>query len=225
MSSNLDPGGGGGGDDGGGDDGGGDDSDGDNGSGSGTAVAIVASALGISTAAVSDVAEFAQGLADAESPTEYIVEIVLTEFVGWVLGIAEAGFGLLLQSINIVAESLWESTVVPVRIAFRNFWGLIFGALESIRVTTEAGLSEAGLAAPVVALGGWVAVLLVTVILLSIVWALAETYLPTEAVVANVERIVVLALTPVRVASEFASGAAESVGRLVGRDGDGGDSN
>lgn len=184
--------------------------------------AIIASALAawleIETSTLRRLGDFLRRLSEAESFADLVINVVLTSFVGWILRIAEVIFNRLIESIELIAQALWFSTVVPVRIAFRSFAGWVFDALEAVQLTVESGLASAGLGAPLVALGGWVVVLLIVVILGSIVWAFLETYLPVEAVVDTLERLLDSALVPVRVVAGFASGAAAALRGRIGGD-------
>lgn len=168
--------------------------------------------LGISGTAWAALLRFGDRLDSAESFRELVVEIILTEIVNGVLSLASYLFTETLFAIDVVSESFWASIVLPFGDLYRSFTGLVITPLEALRASVEAGVASTGLAAPFVALAGWVAVLVVAAVFLGVVWALAETYLPTEAITENAMRLLELALAPFRIVSRFVRGATGADG-------------
>ena len=179
--------------------------------GGGVTRSAVLSALGIGGGVWALIAEFGEELADAGSFRELVVEIILTQIVGGVLSLASYLFSETLFAIDLIAESFWASLVLPFRGLYRSFTQLLISPLEAIRASVEAGVASTGLAAPFVALAGWISVLLVAAIVLGIVWALAETYLPTEAITRNAARILDVALAPFRIVGRLVGSAVEGL--------------
>jgi len=178
---------------------------------------VIAAALGIPVSAVRNLADFAKRLDDAESFRELVVEIILTELVNGVLSLASYLFTETLFAIDVIAQSFWASLVAPFGELYRSATDASFGVLISIRLSVESAVASTGLAAPFVALTGWVAVLLVVAVIVGVGWALLETYLPTEAITENLERAVSLAFTPFETIGRLWRGASQAV-----RGGDGG---
>ena len=217
MSSNELDSGGGSGDSGGG---GTDDSGSSGGSSSGGLTRNrLLGILGISGTAWASLASFGDRLASAESFRDLVVEIILTEIVNGLLSLASYLFSETLFAIDLVAESFWASLVAPFGDLYRSFTELVISPLEAIRISVESGVASTGLAAPFVALAGWVAVLLVAAVVFGVVWAIAETYLPTEAITENAIRLLDFAYVPFRIVGRLVRGA---VGGLRGGRTDGG---
>lgn len=221
--TNHEPGSGGGGGGGGGSGGGsGGDDGGDGGDDRGRAAKVIASALatwlGVELGTLDQLSGFLDRLSDAGSLRELVLDIILTEIVSAILSVGEVVIGRALQFIEILSVALWQSTIVPLRTAFSGVWTAVFDALEGVRLATESALAGVGLAAPLVALGGWVAVLLVVTILASVVWAVAETYLPTEAITDSARSVREAASIPLDVASTLVSNGARTLRQYLGGD-------
>jgi len=167
--------------------------------------------LGISGGVWGSLVAFGERLSEAESLRELVVEIVLTELVNGVLSLASYLFTEFLLAVDIIAESFWASLVAPFGELYSAATDPIIGALVSIRLSVESAVASTGVAAPFVALAGWVAVLLVVAVIIGVLWSLAETYLPTEAITQNAERALSLGLAPLRIAGRFLRAASRAV--------------
>ncbi|EMA59928.1 hypothetical protein [Halorubrum kocurii] len=206
------PGGGGGGSD-DGSDGGSDDGSDDGGGGvfAGLTRSRILGILGISTGLWASLTDFGERLAEADSLRDLVVEIVLTELVSAFLSFFEYLFAEVLYAVEVVSRSFWVSIVAPFGELYDSFTEPIIGSLETLRTTVESAVASTGIAAPFVALTGWVAVLLVVAAIVGVLWSLAETYLPTEAVTANASRLYDLARSPFEVLRRLVGGAARVV--------------
>ena len=165
--------------------------------------------LGISGTVWAALLRFGDRLESAESFRELVVEIILTEFVNGVLSLASYLFSEALFAVDLIAESFWASLVTPFGELYRAFTDLVISPLGALRLSVESGVASAGLGAPFVALAGWIAVILVAAVVLGIVWAIAETYLPTEAVTENAARLLDFAFVPFRVVGRLLRGVVE----------------
>lgn len=197
-----------------------DDADDDGGSGGGgISAGAVAAALGIGGGALTQLGDFADRLAEAGSFPELIINVLLVEGVNLILSAFEYIFGQILLAINVISESFWLSIVTPIGALGTTVWDVVFGTLESVQTTTEVAVASTGIAAPFVALAGWVAMLLVAAVLIGIVWALLETYLPVEVIENEIRRLAGLTLLPFSLLEEFLRDL------LAGDDDDGGSDN
>lgn len=168
-------------------------------------------ALGIGGGTWAALSGFASDLAEADSLRELVLEIILTELVNGVLSLAEYVFAEVLNAVDAIATSFWLSLVVPFGELYDAYVATLLSPLTELRLTVESAVASTGLAAPFVAIAGWVVVLFVVVVLASVAWAILETYLPTEGITENTGRILEATRLPLDVAGRLLRGAVRAV--------------
>ncbi|WP_281196056.1 hypothetical protein [Halorubrum sp. F4] len=177
---------------------------------SGVSREAILTALGIGGGVWAALSDFGSELAEADSLRELILGVILESLVSAGLSLVEYLYAEALYAIDLVAASFWMSFVEPFGDLYDAYTAALISPLEGLRVTVESAASSAGLAAPFVALAGWVAVLLVVAVIVGIVWAFVETYLPIEAVTRTGARLRDLALVPFGVLRDFVSGLSRA---------------
>lgn len=168
-------------------------------------------ALGIGGGTWAALAGFASDLAEADSLRELVLEIILTEVVNGILSLAEFAFTEVLNAIDVISTSFWLSVVAPFGELYDAYVATLLSPLTALRLSVESAVASTGLAAPFVAIAGWVVVLFVVVAIASVGWAILETYLPTEAITENTDRIFEAARLPLDVAGRLLRGAVRVV--------------
>lgn len=172
----------------------------------GVSRSAVLTALGIGSGVWASLVSFGEEISEAGSIRELILGVFLESVVNAALSVVGYLYAEFLYAVDLVSESFWMSFVEPFGTLYTAFTEVLIGPLEAIRTTAETTVATTGLAAPFVALAGWVAVLLVVAVIVGVLWAFVETYLPTEAVTENADRLWEFATLPFAVLGNLVRG-------------------
>lgn len=138
-----------------------------------------------------DLADVADDLEEfATSPVDFLLDEVrprLVEFIltawRWVLENVIGRF------FEIVEMGIVDGIAIPIRDAFTLAGSSVYDALEQLRMWTESGLMELGVAAPFALVVSWFILVIFVAVVSQIIWGLVETYLPIESVSGAVDSL------------------------------------